>query len=234
MPITNPPKELSEAAEASNPQLPITSEQSLSEHFTVGIYSSQNQSLDCQPDQEMEEIAFSVIPPRQKEYHNIGFLEHFIRSIASFRNSKWFIIILVICFSFSSSQIFMGFNYLLQCPASPETPIHILILGLLGITVIGLRISAMVLRLTSDEQDAHQLTTAAVISSTALISFLFGEMISFFYMFPDFDSSDKYCNEVFYTYTNCTNFIIIGISFLASLLHFPRCRFGVNEFYAEL
>ncbi|GFS96157.1 hypothetical protein TNCV_1141311 [Trichonephila clavipes] len=74
----------------------------------------------------------------------------------------------------SLSLVIVGFSHLTECPASPETPIHISIIGILGVTVIGLRIVVVVLRINRLELDGEELTTAVVISSTALVSVLAG------------------------------------------------------------
>ncbi|GFS39587.1 hypothetical protein TNIN_395871 [Trichonephila inaurata madagascariensis] len=132
--------------------------------------------------------------------------------IEQIRNSKYFILLLLFFLAMSLSLVIVGFSHLTECPAM-----------------------VIVLRVNGLELDGDELTTAAVISSTALVSVLAGEMMSFFYMSPDFDpSSGKYCNKAFYNYTYYMNFVILATGILALLIHIPKCRFTFSNFYAVL
>ncbi|GFT96013.1 hypothetical protein NPIL_400911 [Nephila pilipes] len=140
------------------------------------------------------------------------------------RNLGCYSIVLFILLAFPISAVCMGAANVHQCPANAETPILVLILGLLGCLVCLLRIVNLVLRAKGNVASEPFLMVITFLSAIATLSFLMAETITFLNMSPEFDNSSKdYCNKTFYNYTYYSNFVTLGVSFLAMILHFPCC-----------
>ncbi|GFR30879.1 hypothetical protein TNCT_62961 [Trichonephila clavata] len=203
-------------------------------HISAFFRNTPTQPATVSNDDVQSESSPPIVS-RRIEYHNIGCLTNAMYALEPMRNSKYFILLLLIFFALSLSLVVIGFGHLAECPASPETPIHVSVIGILGVTIISLRIVVIGLRINWQELESEELTTAVVISSTALVSILAGEMMSFFYMSRDFNpASEKFCNEAFYNYTYYMNFMILATAFIAVLLHIPKCRFTFSNFYSVL
>ncbi|GFT93318.1 hypothetical protein NPIL_659691, partial [Nephila pilipes] len=83
----------------------------------------------------------------------------------------------------------MGVTNIYRCPGSPETPIQVTILGLLGCLVLILRVVNLILRANRNVSREPLLIVITASSSMAIFSFLMAEIITFLNISPDFDSS---------------------------------------------
>ncbi|GFT48646.1 hypothetical protein NPIL_71211, partial [Nephila pilipes] len=111
------------------------------------------------------------------------------RKTDNIRNSGYFSVIPFILLLLPGSAVYMGVANIYRCPGSPETPIQVTILGLLGCLVLILRVVNLILRANGNVSSEPLLIVITASSSIAIFSFLMAEIITFLNISPDFDSS---------------------------------------------
>ncbi|GFY51062.1 hypothetical protein TNIN_71 [Trichonephila inaurata madagascariensis] len=145
------------------------------------------------------------------------------------RNNVYFTTVLLTLLILPGSAIYMGATNIHECPGSSETPLQVTLLGILGCVVLITRIVNLMLRARGNVSREPFLMVVTALSAIATFSFFLAHITTFFNTSVDFDnSSENYCNKLFYGYIYYTNFVVIGISLLIVLLHFPYVRLNLR------
>ncbi|GFQ92242.1 hypothetical protein TNCT_602991 [Trichonephila clavata] len=152
------------------------------------------------------------------------------RFCINMRNRIPLSLILFILLVLSGSTVYMGVSNVSLCPASAETPIQVLILGISTFIVIVLRLVNLKLRSDADFSAKPVLMVVTALCTIATFSFFLAHVITFLNISADSDSlSENYCNKIFYDYTYYTNFVVLVISCIVLLLHMPCTSFVLGR-----
>ncbi|GFY60369.1 hypothetical protein TNIN_477412 [Trichonephila inaurata madagascariensis] len=99
--------------------------------------------------------------------------------------------VLFILFVLSGSAVYMGVANVFRCPASSETPIQVLIIGILACIVIILRMVNLKFQSNADLPAKSIFMVVTALSAIATFSFFLAHMITFLNISVDFDSSSE-------------------------------------------
>ncbi|GFT22953.1 uncharacterized protein NPIL_370431 [Nephila pilipes] len=191
----------------------------------VVVFNDGQTSVPAEVD-EMDDV-FRNLPHDQNAKNCLLYMIHFTES-------KFMLFIHVLLLAIPLSSGFMGAKYMDQCFLSPETPVFLFMMGVIGTIVIFCRILLITQKIMLPRRGEWQaLGVIMIVGVLAIVVCLATEMFSFSRKAPSFEEGDpRFCHETFYNFTYWINWTCVFVLTLMFLLELPKCSWSSSQ--AEL